>query len=63
VAAGDGLDRFLAQPPGTLHAWLLGVPVNYVPDDQLPEGALLLVGSSTRHSIDSSFGISADIGG
>lgn len=63
VARGDGLDRFLAQPPDTLSAWLLGIPVNYVGEDQVPEGTLLLVGSTTGHSIDSSFGISADIGG
>jgi hypothetical protein len=63
VMEGDGLDRFLAQPPGTLPSWLFGIPVNYVSEEQLPEGKLLLVGSTTRHSIDSTYGISADIGG
>lgn len=63
VAEGDDLDRFLAQPEGTLSAELLGLPVHYVPEDQLPQGKLLLVGSSTRHSIDAAYGVLADIGG
>lgn len=63
VARGDSLDSFLAQPTGTLPAYLLGLPVYYVQEDQVPEGKLLLVGSSTRHSIDSTYGVTADIGG
>lgn len=63
VARGDTLDSFLAQPEGTLSAYLLGVPVYYVDEDQLPEGKLLLVGATTAHSIDSAYGITADIGG
>lgn len=63
VARGDGLDSFLAQPTGTLPAYLFGLPVYYVQEDQMPEGKLLLVGSTTHHSIDSTYGITADIGG
>jgi hypothetical protein len=63
VTEGDGLDAFLAQSPGTLPTSLFGVSVYYVAEDQLPEGKLLLVGSSTGHLIDASHGITADIGG
>lgn len=63
VTAGDHLDAFLAQPQGTLPVWLFGVPVHYVGEDQLPDGRIVLIGSTTRHSIDATFGVTADIGG
>ena len=62
VTSGDHLDSFLAQAPGTLPTALFGLPVHYLSEDQLPDGKLLLVGSTTRHSIDAIYGITADIG-
>lgn len=63
VAEGDGLDAFLAQAKGTLSPFLLGVPVHYVPHEELPPGSLVLMASSTRFSIDATYGVTADIGG
>jgi hypothetical protein len=63
VAQGNGLDYFLANPRGTMPAALFGIPVHYVSTDDLPEGKLLLVGSTSRYPIDSVYGVSADIGG
>ena len=62
VAEGDSLDHYLAQPKGTLSPSLLGIPVHYVNREQLPVGKLLLAASTTRHSIDATYAVSADIG-
>lgn len=63
VTEGDHLDAYLGQAKGTLVPWLLGVPVNYVSEDQLPDGRIVLVGSPTRYSIDATFAVTADMGG
>jgi hypothetical protein len=62
VANGDSLDWFLGQDKGTVPNFLFGIPVHYVPDDQVPEGRLVLVGAKSQYAIDASYGISADIG-
>lgn len=63
VTEGDGLDFFLAQPRGTVPAYLFGLPVHYVAEEQLPVGKLLLLGSTTRYTIDATYGVITDIGG
>lgn len=61
VPRGNSLPYFLALRMNEQPAELLGVPVHYVSDDQMPEGKLLLVGSKTRYAIDAEFGVITDI--
>lgn len=63
IVEGDQLDAFLGQDEGTVPSELFGVPVHYVPQEQLPEGKIVLLGSTTGYAIDAVYGVGADIGG
>ncbi len=61
VAQGDDLDAYLAQPMGTVPAWLFAIPVRYVSADDLPPGKLVLLGSKTGYAVDAAYGVAADM--